>query len=213
MAAGTLCGCSGSVASVFFGASPAVGQQIAASVAELARTQTDDPDAIEAFVALSDGLCAAILLNDDEADGGRVRVALTRDEDAHLTLGQRALLARRLGASLYVSLHMDSAPNPLARGASVYSLSEVASDAEAARLAETINAGGNNVEQRRVLSMEGGNLVIESTGWKRTSGLVGTRLKNWSHCAGRIESPLSENALRVSMSASRASIQSTSTGR
>jgi N-acetylmuramoyl-L-alanine amidase len=76
------------------------------------------------------------------AESGRVRVALTRDEDAHLTLGQRALLARRLGASLYVSLHMDSAPNPLARGASVYSLSEVASDAEAERLADTVNGGG-----------------------------------------------------------------------
>ncbi len=76
------------------------------------------------------------------ARNGRVRVALTRDGDTYLTLGQRAMLARRLGASLYVSLHMDSAPNPLARGASVYSLSEVASDAEAARLADTINAGG-----------------------------------------------------------------------
>ena len=76
------------------------------------------------------------------AANGRVRVALTRDDDSYLTLEQRALLARRLGASLYVSLHMDSAPNPLARGASVYSLSEVASDAEAERLAETINAGG-----------------------------------------------------------------------
>ena len=77
------------------------------------------------------------------AENGRVRVALTREGDSSLTLGQRALLARRLGASLYVSLHMDSAPNPLARGASVYSLSEVASDAEAARLAETVNAGGD----------------------------------------------------------------------
>jgi N-acetylmuramoyl-L-alanine amidase len=48
-----------------------------------------------------------------------------------------------LDANLYVSLHIDSAPNPLARGASVYSLSEVASDAEAARLAETINSGSD----------------------------------------------------------------------
>ena len=41
---------------------------------------------------------------------------------------------------------MDSAPNPLARGASVYSLSEVASDAEAARLADAVNSG-DGVEQ------------------------------------------------------------------
>lgn len=81
-------------------------------------------------------------LREKLAANGRVRVALTREDDSHLTLAQRAMLARRLGASLYVSLHMDSAPNPLARGASVYSLSEVASDAEAARLAETVNAGG-----------------------------------------------------------------------
>lgn len=77
------------------------------------------------------------------ARNGRVRVALTRDDDIYLTLGQRSLLAGRLGASLYVSLHMDSAPNPLARGASVYSLSEVASDAEAGRLADVVNAGGD----------------------------------------------------------------------
>ena len=44
-------------------------------------------------------------------------------------------------AAMFISLHMDSAPNPLARGASVYSLSDVASDAEAARFAALENAG------------------------------------------------------------------------
>lgn len=76
------------------------------------------------------------------AEGGRVRVALTRDEDKYLTLGQRADIARRLGAKLFVSIHMDSAPNPLARGATVYSLSDVASDAEAARFAAAENRAG-----------------------------------------------------------------------
>jgi N-acetylmuramoyl-L-alanine amidase len=42
---------------------------------------------------------------------------------------------------MFVSLHVDSAANPLARGASVYSLSDVASDAEAAHLAAEQNAG------------------------------------------------------------------------
>lgn len=46
------------------------------NVAELARTQTDDLDAVEAFVAVSDGLCAAILLNDDEADPDHIRAVL-----------------------------------------------------------------------------------------------------------------------------------------
>jgi N-acetylmuramoyl-L-alanine amidase len=70
-----------------------------------------------------------------------VRVALTRDVDRYLSLDERADVARGLGASLFLSLHMDSAPNPLARGASVYSLSDVASDAESARFAQTQNAG------------------------------------------------------------------------
>jgi N-acetylmuramoyl-L-alanine amidase len=72
---------------------------------------------------------------------GRVRVAMTREQDAYLTLEERAALARRLGAGLFVSLHADSAPNPLARGASIYSLADVASDAEAARFAAAQNNG------------------------------------------------------------------------
>jgi N-acetylmuramoyl-L-alanine amidase len=81
-------------------------------------------------------------LRDRLVDRGRVRVALTRDSDRYLTLEERAGVARRLGASLFLSLHMDSAQNHSARGASVYSLSDVASDAEAARLAQSQNAGG-----------------------------------------------------------------------
>jgi N-acetylmuramoyl-L-alanine amidase len=73
---------------------------------------------------------------------GRVRIALTRDSDATLTLDDRAAIARRLGASLFVSIHADSAPNPQARGATVYSLSEVASDADAAMLAARQNGEG-----------------------------------------------------------------------
>ena len=73
------------------------------------------------------------------AERGRVRVALTREDDRSLSLEQRAGIARKLGAGLLVSIHMDSAPNPLARGATVYSLSDVASDAEAARFASAEN--------------------------------------------------------------------------
>jgi N-acetylmuramoyl-L-alanine amidase len=73
---------------------------------------------------------------------GRVRVAMTREDDKYLTLEQRAGIARRLQASLFLSLHMDSAPNPLAKGATIYSLSDVASSAEAARFAQAENAAG-----------------------------------------------------------------------
>jgi N-acetylmuramoyl-L-alanine amidase len=80
-------------------------------------------------------------LRDVLVERGRVRVAMTRDDDRYVSLEDRATVARRLGAGLFVSLHMDSAPNPLARGASVYSLSDVASDEEAARFAAAQNRG------------------------------------------------------------------------
>jgi len=105
----------------------------------------------------------ALELRDKLASNGRVRIALTREDDRYLTLDQRSLLARRLGASLYVSLHTDSAPNPLARGATIYSLSDVASDGEAERLAETENsavarAAGSDGSVRAILS----DLIVRS---------------------------------------------------
>lgn len=81
-------------------------------------------------------------LGDLLAERGRVRVALTRDVDKYLTLEQRAGIARRLQAGLFLSIHMDSAPNPLARGATIYSLSDVASSEEAARFALAENTAG-----------------------------------------------------------------------
>ena len=87
-------------------------------------------------------LALALELRDNLIKRGRVRVAMTRNGDQYLTLEERAAVARRLDAAMFVSLHMDSAPNPLARGASVYSLSDVASDAEAERLAASQNAEG-----------------------------------------------------------------------
>ena len=89
-------------------------------------------------------LLLAQSLRDELVKRGRVRVAMTRDDDRYLTLEDRAAVARRLNAAMFVSVHVDSAANPLARGASVYSLSDVASDAEAASLAgrENIADGG-----------------------------------------------------------------------
>ncbi|MCD2323207.1 N-acetylmuramoyl-L-alanine amidase [Sphingomonas sp. IC-56] len=70
---------------------------------------------------------------------GRVRVALTREDDRFLVLQERFGLARRLKADLFISVHCDSAANPEATGATIYTLSEVASDKEAARLAAREN--------------------------------------------------------------------------
>ena len=88
-------------------------------------------------------LILAHALRDELVKRGRVRVAMTRDDDRYLTLDERAAVARRLNAAMFVSIHIDSAANPLARGASVYSLSDVASDAEAAALAARENGAGD----------------------------------------------------------------------
>lgn len=82
----------------------------------------------------------ALAIRDALVLGGRVRVALTREDDRYLTLPERVALAKRLGAGLLVSIHADSAPNAGARGASVYTASDIASDREAARLAAKENA-------------------------------------------------------------------------
>jgi N-acetylmuramoyl-L-alanine amidase len=70
---------------------------------------------------------------------GRFRVVLTRDKDVFVPLRDRFKIARDKGADLFISLHADSNPSAQARGASVYTLSDNASDAEAAALAAKEN--------------------------------------------------------------------------
>jgi len=103
-----------------------------------------DPGAISPFGAKREKdvtLAIARAIRDELAASGRVRVALTRDEDAFLVLRDRYEIARRLGADLFISIHADASPsNDSARGATIYTLSEVASDREAALLAQQQNA-------------------------------------------------------------------------
>ncbi|HEV7232662.1 MAG TPA: N-acetylmuramoyl-L-alanine amidase, partial [Sphingorhabdus sp.] len=70
---------------------------------------------------------------------GRVRVALTRDTDKFLVLEDRYEIARKMNASLFISIHADSAESQDANGGTVYTLSEVASDRQAQRLAAREN--------------------------------------------------------------------------
>ena len=70
---------------------------------------------------------------------GRYRVQLTRDSDVFVPLRERVNIARAAHADLFVSLHADSNDHPDIRGASIYTLSEDASDREAATLAEKEN--------------------------------------------------------------------------
>ena len=82
-------------------------------------------------------------IRDELLRSGRVRVALTRNDDRFLVLQERYGIARRLRGDLFISVHCDSvgagAGSEGASGASVYTLSEVASDKESARLAAREN--------------------------------------------------------------------------
>ena len=70
---------------------------------------------------------------------GRYKVVLTRDRDIFLRLRDRVKVAREARAELFVSIHADSVSNRKTRGLSIYTLSEKASDKEAAKLAAKEN--------------------------------------------------------------------------
>lgn len=70
---------------------------------------------------------------------GRYKVIITRQSDKYLKLYQRVDIARQNNADLFVSLHADSIDKSGVRGASVYTLSEKASDKQTAKLAEREN--------------------------------------------------------------------------
>jgi N-acetylmuramoyl-L-alanine amidase len=73
---------------------------------------------------------------------GRYKVVLTRTDDRLLPLRQRIDIARAAKADLFISLHADHNEKADLRGASVYTLSETASDAEAAEVAARENKDG-----------------------------------------------------------------------
>ena len=101
-----------------------------------------DPGAIHAATGTREKdvvLALAQAVRDALVASGRVRVALTRADDRFLVLEERYAIAQQMKGDLLVSIHADAATHPDAHGASIYTLSEVASDREAARLAAREN--------------------------------------------------------------------------
>ena len=105
-------------------------------------------------------LSIAKSVRDEMLKSGLVRVALTRDTDKFIVLQDRFQLARKLRADLFISIHADSAESPEATGGTVYTLSEVASDREAQRLAARenkaniingVNLGGADADVSSIL--------------------------------------------------------------
>jgi N-acetylmuramoyl-L-alanine amidase len=70
---------------------------------------------------------------------GDFEVLMTRDADVFVSLEGRVALAHQHEADVFVSLHADSLSQGNAKGATIYTLSEEASDAASALLAERHN--------------------------------------------------------------------------
>ena len=95
----------------------------------------------------------ALALRDRIEKNGKYRVVMTRTDDTFIPLDDRVKIARNQSASLFVSIHADALPRREgdAQGATIYTLSDKASDAEAERLAEAENRadaiGGVNLTE------------------------------------------------------------------
>ena len=70
----------------------------------------------------------------------RYRVELTRSRDVFIRLEDRVAIAQRRGAALFVSMHADAVADHEVRGASIYTLSDTASDTQTAALAQRENS-------------------------------------------------------------------------
>jgi len=94
-----------------------------------------------------------LALRDRIEQGGKYRVVMTRSDDTFIPLADRVRIARNQSAALFVSIHADALPHREgdAQGATIYTLSDRATDAEAERLAETENKadaiGGVNLTE------------------------------------------------------------------
>ena len=80
-------------------------------------------------------LSVAKILKNTLSKTGRYDVRMTRNADRYLKLSRRVAIARAVKADFFISLHADSHPRSDTRGLSVYTLSKVASDKEAEKLA------------------------------------------------------------------------------
>jgi N-acetylmuramoyl-L-alanine amidase len=83
----------------------------------------------------------AMALREQIEKAGKFRVVMTRSDDTFIPLAERVHIARSQKAALFVSIHADALPRAEgnAEGATIYTLSDRASDAEAGRLAEAEN--------------------------------------------------------------------------
>ena len=124
----------------------------------------------------------------------RYRTVMTRDSDRKVGLHQRVVIARDAGADLFLSIHLDRLDDRRVRGASVYTLSDEASDVETAELAARENkadivadvdlSDGYDEEVAKVLI----SLVQQNT-MNCSAVLAATLLPQLEHVAPLIKRP------------------------
>jgi len=76
----------------------------------------------------------------NKLDASGYKTYLTRTGDTYLKLDERAAIAEKRHADLFISLHANANPSRDVKGFSIYTLSEKASDEEAQKLADSENA-------------------------------------------------------------------------
>ncbi|GGD88542.1 N-acetylmuramoyl-L-alanine amidase [Aureimonas endophytica] len=89
-----------------------------------------------------------LALRDALAGDPRVHVLMTREDDTFISLTERSEIARRAKANLFVSMHSDSIRYADLRGATVYTLSEKASDSLSREVADSENSADRFVDPR-----------------------------------------------------------------
>ncbi len=125
----------------------------------------------------------------DVLEKKQFKVVLTRDDDTFLRLGERVQLARSNAANLFISIHADSIHLPDIRGATVYTLSDNASDSLAKAVAENENKADLLGELPPDEPPEVADILIDLTR-RETDGFS-------SKFADRVISSLNEGQIRV----------------
>lgn len=125
-----------------------------------------------------------------------VDVRLTRERDVFLPLKERVRLAQAARADLFISIHADSAPSKTARGLSVYSLSEKATDNFSKELADKENnadlMGGLDFA---VKDQDVAEILYDLTARRTTNTALKVRM-DFVHAVGR-RLKLLENPMRA----------------
>ncbi|MET3613003.1 N-acetylmuramoyl-L-alanine amidase [Rhizobium aquaticum] len=130
-----------------------------------------------------------------------IKAFLTRDTDIFLSLGERVQVARSRGANLFISLHADTLREKSTRGATVYTISDRASDKLADELAKRENTSDEvaGVEVKKEPS-EVNDILIDLTRRETRAfsiSLANSIVKSFEGQIGLINNPHRSAGFRV----------------